>query len=280
MPEPIDHAVAAAAPRPTRRPHAARAAARAGAAALGAIALGAWSGHASAGPRAANGVGALPVAQVLSKSAQALAGVDALVVTGSLRLGPESVAFDVRSTARGRDVSGTITIRAAKKVVGPVRFVALTSSLYLEAAAPFWNQELSSSKTAPTGATASAIVARLAGHWIEITGARAKSFADGFGSLTEPGKFAQSLLSGSGTLVKGTPRSLRGQQVIPITSSKGGTIFVALDGPPLPIEINGSAPLGSSSVSAIAVMSYPSKLAIAAPAGALTLTQVEQSLRG
>lgn len=238
--------------------------------------LGAWGGQ----PRAANGVASLPARAVLTKSAEALATVRTLAVDGSLRAGRESITFRVRSTRRGKAVAGTLTVRTGAKVIGPVSFVDLTSSLYLEAAAPFWRQEITASKRAPTTAEAVVLAAKLAGHWIEITGAEARSFSSGFGGLTQPGKFAQSLLSGSGTLTKKAPQLLDGRRVLPIASSEGATIFVALSGAPLPVEISGSSSLGSSSVSVVALIGYPSRLEIRAPAGALTLGAVALSLAG
>ena len=87
---------------------------------------------------AGNGIGTLSATQVLAKSAHALALVSDLTVDGSLKLGPESIAFLVRSAGRGKAVSGTLTVRSGKKVVGPVMFVDLGSVLYLRADAAFW----------------------------------------------------------------------------------------------------------------------------------------------
>ncbi|MCU1495827.1 MAG: hypothetical protein JWO62_3591 [Acidimicrobiaceae bacterium] len=263
-----------------KRARPAQALAIATAAALGATTLGAWGGRPATTGRAGNGVGSLPANEVLAKAAQAVARENAIVVVGSLRLGTEAITFSVRSTERGADVSGSLTVRAGAKVVGPVKFIAFPSVLYLEAGTAFWRQAISSAKSAPTGATAAEIVAKLSDRWIKITGTQAKSFAAGFGGLTDPGKFAQSLLSGNGTLVKSTPRVVRGHEVLPITSSQGGTIYVDLTGPPVPIAISGKAALGSSSVAANAAMSYPTKLAITAPAGAVTLAAIDQSLAG
>lgn len=247
---------------------------------IGSLALAGFGGRPALTSHSGNGVGGLPAQQVLARSAKALAAVRTLVVDGSLRAGTESISFGVRSSERGKAVSGTLTVKNGTKVVGPVAFVDLTSALYLEAGVAFWRQEISSLKTAATGVSATQLAAKLAGHWIEITGSEASSFASGFGGLTEPGKFAQSLLSGSGKLVKGAPRVVRGRVVVPITSSEGATIFVALTGSPVPVEIAGSAALGSSSVSVTALISYPSRLSIVAPAGALTLAAVAQSIAG
>jgi hypothetical protein len=246
-----------------------------------AIALGAWGGQpATSRPHAGNGVGALPASEILKKAASALASVGTLEVKGALHAGPEGINFSVKSTARGKDVSGTISIHTTTTSLGPVHFIAIGSVLYLEAAAAFWRQEITSGKNAPTGAALTTIVDKSAGRWIEITGAEAKSFASGFGDLTEPGKFAQSLLSGSDTWAKGTPTTRRGHQVLPIISSTSGTIYVSLTGAPLPMEIMGSVAIGTASVSTDVTIGYPASLAIAAPKGAVTFATIDQSSAG
>lgn len=246
---------------------------------------------ASAGPSAATtppaasrsvgvGIAALPAAVVLERSAAALTRVHALVAVGSLRSGPNAIVFHVRSTGRGKDVAGTLTVRNGAKVLGPVRFVVVATTLYFESDAAFWSQEIRAATRLPAGLGATALAARLAGRWIEVTGAQAATFTRGFGGLTQPGAFGKSLLAGSGSFVKLTPRSLRGTRVLPIVSSSGGTVYIALSGPPLPVEVSGRAAVGSSSIVVAAVFAYPTHLRISAPSGALTIAQIDSTLAG
>ena len=263
----------------------------------GALALGGWggitprtgrpasrSGALSASsprlPARSGGLAALPAGRILRMSADALARQSSLAFAGSITETGERLAFRLRSTDRGRQVAGEIVVRTGSKAVGPVNFVALPGVLYLEAAAPYWRVALEKTPNAPSGPVAAAVVAKLAGKWIEITGSSASSFTSDFGGLTEPGKFAQSLLHGGGTLAKGRERVVRDRRVIPITSSKGGTVFVALAGEPLPVEFLGTRKLGARSVGVDVAIAYPRGLVITAPAGALTLAQILLSLAG
>ncbi len=248
---------------------------------FGAIALGGWGVQAVAAQHRATGIASLPASAILTRSAAALAHENAIAITGSMNLGPETIVLSVRSTSRGAKVAGDIDIKSGATNSGAVHFVDVGGNVYLEAAAPFWRQEMASSvSSAPAGAVETAVLSKLAGHWIEIGGAEAKSFSSGFGGLTEPGKFAQGLLTGNGKLTKGAPRVLRGRRVLPIASSAGGTIYVSLTGAPLPRGIVGTQIAGGKRVSADVAFSYPTSLAITPPSGALTLSQIVRSLLG
>ena len=248
---------------------------------FGAIALGGWGVQAVAAQHRATGIASLPASAILTRSAAALAHENAIAITGSMNLGPETIVLSVRSTSRGAKVAGDIDIKSGATNSGAVHFVDVGGNVYLEAAAPFWRQEMASSvSSAPAGAVETAVLSKLAGHWIEIGGAEAKSFSSGFGGLTEPGKYAQGLLTGNGKLTKGAPRVLRGRRVLPIASSAGGTIYVSLSGAPLPRGIVGTQIAGGKRVSADVAFSYPTSLAITPPSGALTLSQIVRSLLG
>lgn len=251
--------------------------------AAGAVALGGWGGGASRpGGLATRGGGlaSLPAGRVLTLSAEALARQPSLAFAGSISETGERIVFRLRSTDRGRKVAGQLIVHTGDRAVGPVSFVALPGVLYLEAAAPYWRATLSKTPGAPSGSVATSVVARLAGRWIEITGKSASEFTSGFAGLTEAGKFAQSMLHGGGTLAKGPEHIVRDRRVLPITSSKGATVFVALSGEPLPVEFVGTRSLGSRAVHVTVAVAYPRNLVIAAPKGALTLAQIVLSLAG
>lgn len=242
-----------------------------------------WSSQALASRPAATGIAALPATAILTRSAAALSHENAIAVSGSMHVGNETIVLSVRSTARGKSVAGDIDIKMGATSSGTVHFVDTGGNVYLEAALPFWKQELASAGSgsgAVGGTIATVVLSKLAGHWIEISGAQASSFSSGFGGLTEPGKFAQSLLTGNGTLTKGAPRILRGRRVLPISSSTGGTIYVSLTGAPLPVGIVGTHIAGGKKVTADVLFGYPASLVIAPPTGAVTLSQIVKSLLG
>jgi hypothetical protein len=227
--------------------------------------------------RSGNGIGALNANEVLARSADALAKEKNLVVDGKLNYDKEAITFNVRSSGRGKDVAGTLTIRTGTQAIGPVTFVDLPSALYLRAGAPFWRAEIASIKSVSATAV-NAAVAKIAGRWIEVTGSEAATFSSSFGELTEPGKFAQSLLKGNGTLTKGAPKVLRDHLVLPIMTSDGATIFIALTGAPVPVEISGTSTVKASTVSLDALINTPARLAIKAPHGAETLASLSGTL--
>jgi len=259
--------MAARPPRPTH------------AAALVAVALCSWGGAAAASTPGPNGIDALPPRAVLARSARALAAQSAVDVVGSIRLGSETVSFDLRSAARGRAVAGRITVRSGALVTGPVRFVVVRGVLYLDAPAAFWRQAIRAMRGAPGGATAAADIAALASRWISVGGAQASNFAAGFGGLTRPGELARSLVSGAEARHALPPTTVRGRRALPVTTASGATVYVALVGEPLPLEIRGSVSLGSAWVSAVAAVSYPAAQHVVAPAGALTVAQVASAPR-
>jgi hypothetical protein len=240
-----------------------------------------WGGEALASRPAATGIAGLPATAILTRSAAALNHENTIAISGSMRLGNETIVLQISSTGRGKSVAGDIDIKTAGTNSGTVRFVDVGANVYLEAALPFWKQELASAGTGATGSSVAAVVlSKLAGRWIEISGSEASSFSSSFGGLTEPGKFAQSLLAGNGTLIKGAPRVLRGRRVLPISSSKGGTIYVSLTGAPLPIGIVGTQVAGGKTVTANVLFDYPATVTINPPSGAVTLSQIVKSLLG
>ncbi len=246
----------------------------------GSVAVG-WGGEAVAARPAATGIAGLPATTILTRSAVALSHENAIAISGSMHLGNETIVLHVSSTGRGKSVAGNIDIQTGSTSSGTVRFVDVGANVYLEAALPFWKQELASAGAGSAGAgVAAAVLSKLTGRWIEISGAEASSFSSSFGGLTEPGKFAQSLLTSNGVLTKSAPRMLNGRRVLPISSSKGGTVYVSLAGAPLPVGIVGTQVAGGKRVAANVLFSYPATIAIAPPAGAATLSEIVKSLLG
>jgi hypothetical protein len=94
------------------------------------------------------------------------------------------------------------------------------------------------------------------------------------GGFTNPSVFAASLFQDTGTIKKGSPLALRGIRVLPLISSKGGTLNISMIGAPLPVELAKTAGGNSGKID----LNYPANLVVGAPPGACTIAQVEHDL--
>ena len=245
----------------------------------GAAALAAGLVAPLAGVAGATGVAGLPPSAVVTRATDSVRSASALVLTGTLRSGSGRLAFDVASTAHGTAARG-VFVSHARSVgfTGRLDFVERRGAVYLHAGRVFWAAEVARGGASLTPAQRAAAAAVLAGHWIEMTGTSAKAMEASVGPLTHPADFARTLLSARalGTLHKGRLTHFRGHLVVPVTSSKGGTLYVAARGPARPVGFVARAGSASGTI----LFGYPSHLAVAAPAGSRTVAQVVKAVAG
>lgn len=252
-----------------------------GAVALGTVALGAGLLLPLASPAGATtgGVGALPPATAVAKAAAGVRRADTLVLTGKLRLATGTFAFDVSSASHGAAARGVFVSHSPSVgFVGRIDFVERRGAVYLHAGRPFWAKEVAKGAKSLTAVQKATAAHLLASHWIEMTGTSARAMEAGIGPLTRPSDFAAQLLSGRtlGRLRKGRLTHLRGKLVVPITSSKGGTLYVAARGPVRPVALVTKTGAGHGTV----LFSYPAHLAVSAPARSRTVAQVVNAVAG
>jgi hypothetical protein len=218
----------------------------------------------------------MTASQIMKASAKVLVAEKTFLVKGSIKEGSSVLDLDLESSASGSASQGTITSSAKSGgFVGSLRFVDVDKVSYFNAPGSVWSQFITSG-SGLTAAQATKIVNAFKGKWVELGAADAKSLESGLGDLTDPKTFASQLLTDNGSLTKGKPTTVRGEQALPITSSKGGTLYIALEGPPLPLKLAGS----DAGTSAAIAFGYPSKLVVVAPPHPVTLTQIEQSITG
>jgi hypothetical protein len=230
---------------------------------------------AAAEPAVGNGIGSLTPAQALAASGRALAAVPNLVIDGTLTENGAALGLDVESESHGRDAAGTIVSKSGKMgFVGTVKFISLPNTLFLDGGPTFWKGILAGSTSGLTAAQRARLLGLIVHQWIELTRSDARSFAGDLGALVKPGQLAASLTSPNGTLSKGAAKVIRGVPALPIISSNGGTLWLALSGPPLPVELSGR----NASTSGALAFAYPATLAITAPANFKTLAQIEAAV--
>jgi hypothetical protein len=108
------------------------------------------------------------------------------------------------------------------------------------------------------------------GKWLKAP-ASSGNFAP-ITSLTDLRKLIDTTLASHGTLLKGTAKTVDGQEAIPLTdTSKGGILYVAASGRPYPIELVKSGAGGGH----IVFDRWNQAVTIAPPANAINLSQLQ-----
>jgi hypothetical protein len=159
-------------------------------------------------------------------------------------------------------LSGTVTQSGATiGFVGTLDLIDIGAQSYLKGSRSFWLSAIGGT-TASQKSEATKVANELELKWVLLSGSEGKPIIAAFASFTEPGKLAQALIHGNGTLSKGALTKYHGIEAIPVESSTSGTIYVAAKGLPLPLGLAGDG--GSIT------FSYPNDLRIIAPANPLS----------
>jgi hypothetical protein len=204
------------------------------------------------------------------ESEHALAAVGSFTLNGFFIQGRSRVGLLLRSSEHGTAAAGTLTstTKSGAGFVGEVSFVRIGSALYLKGNQPFW--------ASSTGSLPKVVLKLLGGQWIQLPSSEVKTLAGALGVFTNPSRLATSLLGAASSkgLAIGPPTSIAGEPVLSVEGG-GGVLYVARNGDHLPVEIVGTgASRGSFR------FGYPRTMAIKAPAGAKTLSQVVKAAAG
>ncbi|MDA8291046.1 MAG: hypothetical protein M0Z33_05115 [Actinomycetota bacterium] len=231
------------------------------AAAVAAAALGGPALGATPAPTAS-----LPAATIVKESEAALTAARTFTLSGTIREASATLTVEVASADGGAEARGVLDSSSASAgFLGRFAYITIRKTSYIRAGAPFWRQAVGTG-AGLTAAQAAKAATALANRWIAF-GASYGNF--GVGTLTDPRSLANGIFANVGSVRKGRPTTVRGVHAIPIVSTKGGTLYVALDGPPLPIELSGT----SGGASGHVVFGYPKTVRVNAPTGARTLVQ-------
>jgi hypothetical protein len=204
------------------------------------------------GSGSSNGEAAKSPTQILTDAQAATSAASSVHITGQATSSGKQVTLDV-ADGQGKG-GGTVGISGSD-----LQLVLAQPNLYLKADQAAW-QALSSNSGA---------AAVLANKWIQTT-TSSSDFSD-LGNLLDisklPGQF-----SPKGTPTKGKTTTFNGQSAITlIDSSGGGTLYVADKGKPYILGVTG----GQDSPGTLTFGQYNSATIPAAPAGAVSLSQLE-----
>lgn len=217
------------------------------------ITAGCGSSGSSNSSTASNGEASKTGTEVLTDAKAATqAATSVHVVLTGLNATVTGVALDL---SRGNGASGTVTFKGQ-----PVQIVASGQTVYMKGSASFWTQ-----------ATGSASSAKLfADKWLKVPASTASSAVSGMSSLTDMSTLFTSLLSPSGTVTNAGLSTYEGTRAVKLTNGKGGVLYVAATGSPLPVGVTQPASQGAGNGS---FTNWNAPVTITVPAGAIDLPQ-------
>lgn len=204
------------------------------------------------GGTSSNGVAAKSPDAIVSAVSDAVAGVHSVHVSGSIISGASPIALDL-NLVNGRGGRGSMSENGLS-----FQIVALNNEVYINASPQFWRH---------VGGNAAAQL--FSGKWLKApAGGQFASLA----GLTNVRELFSKLLSNHGKLVKGAATTIRGQKVIAVTdTTKGGTLYVATNGKPYPIEVVKSGSQGGR----VDFDQFNQSVSLTAPANAIDISQLK-----
>lgn len=169
-----------------------------------------------------NGVAAKSPEAILAAAYASVKGVKSLRIYGSLSSDGEPITLDLNLVA-GEGASGSISEHGLG-----FKLIAIGKTIYIEGSTAFWTQY---------GGAAAATLFK--GKWLKAPLASG-SFAS-LSALTNANELFAKLLGSHGPLVKVAETTIAGQKVVGVRdTTKGGTLYVAVNGPAYPVEIAAS----------------------------------------
>jgi hypothetical protein len=216
------------------------------------VAAGAIAACGSSSP-SGNGVAAKSPSAILSSATTAIQGAKSVHVSGALSDGGQSIKLDLNILS-GQGAKGSMSQNGLS-----FQLIASGKYVYINGSPAFWKK---------FGGVAAATLFQ--GKWLKAP-ANTSSFAS-LSSLTNLHSLAQALLTGHGTLSKGSTTTVNGQKVIAVTdSSKSSKLYVATTGKPYPIEI---AKTGSAAQH-VDFDNYNAPVSLTPPAKSIDISQLQ-----
>jgi hypothetical protein len=216
------------------------------------VAAGAIAACGSSSP-SGNGVAAKSPSAILSSATTAIQGAKSVHVSGALSDGGQSIKLDLNILS-GQGAKGSMSQNGLS-----FQLIASGKYVYINGSPAFWKK---------FGGVAAATLFQ--GKWLKAP-ANSSSFAS-LSSLTNLHSLAQALLTGHGTLSKGSTTTVNGQKVIAVTdSTKSSKLYVATTGKPYPIEI---AKTGSAAQH-VDFDNYNAPVSLTPPAKSIDISQLQ-----
>lgn len=170
-----------------------------------------------------NGVAELEASTILDKAVTAGKEAETTHVKGQLTRGSQSFALDLRLADKG--ATGTLTVEG-----NTMELRRLGQKMYLKADRTFY-----ASQGAPVAARK-----QLAGKWLQL-----RTSVSGSGQLatfTKPDQLFSQFLDTGDSVTKGNRTEVRDTPAIELNiSEKRGTMLVALEGKPYPLQLRSGA---------------------------------------
>lgn len=207
----------------------------------------------SSGGSSGNGVAAKQPSDILSAASNAIQTAKSVHVSGQLNDGSQSITLDLRILS-GKGAKGSMSQNGLS-----FDLIAVGKYVYINGSPNFWKH---------FGGSAAATLFQ--GKWLKAP-AGTGDFAS-LSSLTNLHQLAQALLTGHGSLTKGSTSTVNGHKVISVKdASKSSQLFVATTGKPYPVQI---AKTGSSPQH-VDFDSYDAAVTIAPPAKSIDISQLQ-----
>jgi hypothetical protein len=214
------------------------------------------SSSSSSSSAASNGIASKSGDQILTTAITAAEAAKSVHVAGAIKSGGQSVGLDLQ-IVQGKGATGTISEGSAS-----FKLIDVGGSFYMQPD-PAFLMKFAKTKAATD---------LFKGKWLKGSSSDA-NFAS-FGQLTSIKTLMGSLTKAHGTLTKGATSTINGQPVIALTSSKGGTMYVATTGKPYPLQVSKNSGGQSGKVT---FSDYNKAFAITAPTNSINIDQLEKS---
>jgi hypothetical protein len=204
------------------------------------------------GSSSGNGVADKSPAEVLAATKAAAESASSVHVSGSLVSGGTPITLDMDLLA-GKGGRGQLSQNGLS-----FELIEVGETVYIKGSSDFYKH---------IGGKAAAQL--LEGKWLKAP-ATSSNFAS-IGQLTNLRELVDQTLADHGALTKDATSTVNGQQVVGLTDkSKGGTLYIAANGKPYPVQISKSGS-GSGSIS---FGRWNEAVTLAAPANAIDIAQL------
>jgi hypothetical protein len=203
------------------------------------------SGPPSATTPADNGVADLSANGILSKAKDALGQASSVHIKGGGFSEGQQFALDMRYGSAG--ATGSLTANGQT-----IELLRVGPTVYLKGTEVFWRSI--------GGASAAEL---LKGRYLEVP-ANTPNFSE-IAGFTDLRKNAQELLTPDGTISKGERKTINGVKAIALNSSKGGTLYIALQGNPYPLQVVPSDSSKSDETGSLEFLDYGVPVAVTPP---------------
>ena len=190
---------------------------------------------------------------IVTASSNAIQGAKSVHVSGALNDGGQTIKLDLNILS-GKGAKGSMSQNGLS-----FQIISSGKYIYINGSPNFWKH---------FGGSAAATLFQ--GKWLKAPAANS-DFAS-LSSLTDLHQLAKALLTGHGSLSKGSTSTVNGHKVIAIKdSSKGSQLFVATTGKPYPIQIA----KGGSSSQHVDFDKYNTPVALTPPAKSIDISQLQ-----